>query len=70
MTCNLTKTFQKVLRDLPYPSEWPARCPRWTRQKTIACMLEQGLIEEPQPGFYRRTVAGHAAWNALCWGRK
>ena len=64
---NLTPRLLRVLAHLPYPGESPMPCPKRTQKKTIARMLERGLIEEPRPGLYRRTVVGHAAWKVYCW---
>ena len=64
---NLAPRLMRVLAYLPYPGESPMPCPKRTRKKTIALMLERGLIEELRPGLYRQTEAGHAAWKAYRW---
>ena len=49
-----------ALRRLPAPGEPPAERPRHTHRLTIERLLGLGLIEEVEPGLYRRTAAGDA----------
>jgi len=47
-----------ALRRLPAPGEPPAERPRHAHRSTVQRLLDRGLIEEIEPGLYRRTVAG------------
>jgi len=49
-----------ALRRLPPPGAPPAERPRHTHRLTIERLVGLGLIEEVEPGLYRRTDRGEA----------
>jgi len=56
----LTGPQMLALRRLPAPGEPPAERPRHTHRSTIDRLLDLGLIENVEPGLYRRTDSGEA----------